>query len=45
MTPSHFRDIGGPVDVIVLLGMAAKGAVGATIPVYSAQSVFRRKPA
>ncbi len=45
MTSSHFRDIGGPVDVIVLLGVAAMGAVGAAILVYTAQSLFRRKQA
>lgn len=45
VTSSHFRDIGGPVDVIVLLGVAALGAVGAAILVYTAQSLFRRKPA
>jgi uncharacterized membrane protein YhaH (DUF805 family) len=45
MTHSHFRDIGGPVDVIVLLGVAAMGAVGAAILVYTAQSLFRRKTA
>jgi uncharacterized membrane protein YhaH (DUF805 family) len=45
MTSSHFRDIGGPIDVIVLLGVAAMGAVGAAILVYTAQSLFRRKRA
>jgi uncharacterized membrane protein YhaH (DUF805 family) len=45
MTHSHFRDIGGPVDVIVLLGVATMGAVGAAILVYTAQSLFRRKRA
>jgi hypothetical protein len=40
MTSSHFRDIGGPVDVIVLLGVAGVGAVGAAILVYTAQSLF-----
>lgn len=45
MTSSHFRDIGGPVDVIVLLGVAVMGAVGAAILVYTAQSLFRRKQA
>jgi uncharacterized membrane protein YhaH (DUF805 family) len=44
MTHSHLRDIGGPVDVIVLLGVAVMGAVGAAILVYTAQSLlFRRK--
>ncbi len=41
MTHSHLRDIGGPVDVIVLLGVAAMGAVGTAILVYTAQSLFR----
>lgn len=44
MTNSHLRDIGGPVDVIVLLGVAVMGAVGAAILVYTAQSLlFRSK--
>ena len=42
MTSSHLRDIGGPVDVIVLLGVAAMGAVGAAVLVYTAQSLLRR---
>lgn len=42
MTNSHLRDIGGLVDVIVLLGVAAMGAVGAAILVYTAQSLFFR---
>jgi drug/metabolite transporter (DMT)-like permease len=42
MTNSHLRDIGGPVDVIVLLGVAVMGAVGAAILVYTAQSLFFR---
>lgn len=45
VTSSHFRDIGGAVDVIVLLGVAAMGAVGAAILVYTAQSLFRSKRA
>lgn len=45
MTSSHFRDIGGPIDVIVLLGVAVMGAVGAAILVYTAQSLFCRKQA
>jgi uncharacterized membrane protein YhaH (DUF805 family) len=43
MTSSHLRDIGGPVDVIVLLGVAVLGAVGIAILVYTAQSLFRRQ--
>jgi len=42
MTNSGLRDIGGPVDVIVLLGVAGMGAVGIAILVYTAQSLFRR---
>jgi hypothetical protein len=44
MTSSHLRDSGGPVDLIVLLGVAGVGAVGAAILVYTAQSLFFRKP-
>ncbi|MDX5381850.1 MAG: DUF5368 domain-containing protein [Rhodobacterales bacterium] len=43
MTNSHLRDIGGPVDVIVLLGVAAMGAIGLAILVYTAQSLVRKK--
>ena len=44
ITDSHLRDIGGPIDVIVLLGVALLGAVGAAIMVYTAQSlIFRGK--
>ncbi|MDM7459389.1 MAG: DUF5368 domain-containing protein [Paracoccus sp. (in: a-proteobacteria)] len=42
MTNSHFRDIGGPIDVIVLLGVAVLGAVGMAIVVYTVQSLLRR---
>ena len=41
MTSSSFADIGGPVDVIVLLGVAAAGAVGIAILVYTAQALIR----
>ncbi|NUB45670.1 DUF5368 domain-containing protein [Fertoebacter nigrum] len=44
MTNSHLRDVGGPVDLIVLLGVAGLGAVGAAILIYTAQSLFFRKP-
>lgn len=44
MTNSNLRDIGGPVDVIVLLGVAVMGAVGIAILVYTAQSLFRKTP-
>ena len=41
MTHSHIRDIGGPIDVIVFLGVAALGAVGSAILVYTLQSLMR----
>lgn len=44
MTHSSLRDIGGPVDVIVLLGIAVMGAIGAAILVYTGQSLFRATP-
>ncbi|MEF3048224.1 DUF5368 domain-containing protein [Pseudotabrizicola sp. L79] len=42
MTHSHLRDLGGPVDLIVFLGVAVMGAVGAAILVYTVQSLFFR---
>lgn len=45
ITNSGFRDIGGPVDVIVLLGVAAGGAVGLAILVYTLQALVQgRQP-
>ncbi|ABL72756.1 DUF5368 domain-containing protein [Paracoccus denitrificans] len=41
MTHSGLRDIGGPIDVIVLLGVAVLGAVGGAILVYTLQSLLR----
>ncbi|HCL63388.1 MAG TPA: hypothetical protein DIC56_00765 [Rhizobium sp.] len=41
ITRSGLRDIGGPIDVIVLLGVAAMGAIGLAILVYTAQSLIR----
>ncbi|MDR0776563.1 MAG: DUF5368 domain-containing protein [Azonexus sp.] len=43
MTSSHFRDIGGPIDVIVLLGVAVMGAIGCAILVYTIQSLLHEK--
>jgi hypothetical protein len=40
MTHSELANIGGPVDLIVLLGVAAGGAVGAAILVYTVQSLL-----
>ena len=46
MTSSHLADIGGPVDVIILLGIAGLGAVGAAILVYVIERLaFRKRPA
>lgn len=43
ITNSGFRDIGGPVDVIVLLGVASAGAVGLAILVYTLQALVQGK--
>ena len=42
MTESHMSDIGGPIDVIVLLGIAAMGAVGGAILVYTLERLLLR---
>lgn len=42
ITNSGFGDVGGPIDVIVLLGIAVAGAVGAAILVYTIQSFVTR---
>lgn len=43
MTSSGFRDIGGPIDLIVLLGVATVGAVGIAVLVYTLQSLMRSR--
>lgn len=45
ITNSGLRDIGGPVDVIVLLGVAAAGAVGLAILVYTLQALVQGRQA
>jgi hypothetical protein len=46
MTDSHLADIGGPVDIIVFLGIAAMGAIGGAILVYVIERlVLRGRPA
>ncbi|MCC5990925.1 MAG: DUF5368 domain-containing protein [Rhodobacteraceae bacterium] len=45
MTNSSLRDIGGPIDWIVLLGVFVAGAVGFAILVYVVQSLARGKDA
>jgi hypothetical protein len=41
MTSSKLSDLGGPVDIIVFLGIAVAGAVGTAILVYTVQSLIR----
>lgn len=41
VTNSGLADMGGPVDVIVLIGIAAIGAVGFAVLVYTVQSLVR----
>ncbi len=43
ITSSGFSDIGGPIDWVVLLGVAAAGAMGLAILVYTAESLLMRK--
>ncbi|MFO8126132.1 DUF5368 domain-containing protein [Yoonia sp.] len=43
MTKSRLADIGGPVDVIVFLGIAVTGAIGMAILVYTLESLFGSK--
>ncbi|MBN2630652.1 MAG: DUF5368 domain-containing protein [Rhodobacteraceae bacterium] len=43
VTSSGFSDIGGPIDWVVLLGVAAAGAMGLAILVYTAESLLMRK--
>jgi hypothetical protein len=43
MTDSHLSDLGGPVDLILFLGVAALGAIGIAILVYTLQSLIRGK--
>lgn len=45
ITNSSFDDIGGPVDWLVLLGVALAGAVGLAILVYTIQALFGRQRA
>lgn len=41
ITSSQLSDLGGPIDLIVMLGVAAMGAIGAAILVYTGQSLLR----
>ncbi|MEY8837880.1 DUF5368 family protein, partial [Cribrihabitans sp. XS_ASV171] len=40
VTRSSLTDMGGPIDVIVLLGIAVLGAVGLAILVYTLESLL-----
>lgn len=40
MTDSQLADLGGPIDIIVFLGIAGLGAVGMAILVYTLESLF-----
>ena len=40
MTKSRLTDIGGPIDVIVFFGIAALGAIGMAILVYTLESLL-----
>ena len=42
ITNSRLRDMGGPIDWLVLLGIAVVGAVGFAILVYVVQSLVHR---
>lgn len=41
VTNSSLADIGGPIDLIVVAGIAALGGIGLAILVYTAQSLLR----
>jgi hypothetical protein len=45
MTDSRLADMGGPIDIIVLMGVAVAGAVGLAILVYTLESLLLRRPA
>jgi hypothetical protein len=45
VTHSRMADIGGPIDVIIFLGIAGLGAVGMAILVYTVQSLLFRPSA
>ncbi|MCC5971770.1 MAG: DUF5368 domain-containing protein [Pararhodobacter sp.] len=45
VTNSRLRDLGGPIDWLVMLGIAVLGAVGFAILVYVVQSLVRKPQA
>ncbi len=44
ITSSGFRDIGGPIDWLVVLGIFVAGSIGLMLLVYVAQAVRRPPP-
>lgn len=43
MTKSRLSDLGGPIDVILFLGIAAAGALGMAVFVYTVESLWGSK--
>lgn len=43
MTDSRLADIGGPVDLVLFLGIAVMGAVGAAVLVYTVERLFLQR--
>lgn len=43
VTNSRLADIGGPIDVVVLLGVAGMGAIGIAILVYTIEALVGTK--
>lgn len=43
MTESHLSDLGGPIDIIVFLGIALVGAIGMAILVYTLEALLGTK--
>lgn len=43
VTDSHLSDLGGPIDVVVFLGVAVLGAVGIALLVYTLEALFFRQ--
>lgn len=44
LTDSGFSDLGGPIDVILMLAVAIAGAIGLAILVYTLEALFFRRP-
>jgi uncharacterized protein (DUF2062 family) len=43
MTDSQLADLGGPIDIVLMIGIAVLGAIGGAIFVYTVERlVFRR---